>query len=561
MAIDITTVFIILAVFGCLVAISLSSRIQNNLKIKNNFRSLWGQIPEGKYKPEDIPSIASYFNNISQENSNRFLVDDITWNDLDMDKIFMRINNTGSSVGEEFLYYLLRDLSIDGQELHEKEAFIDLIQNNNSLREQLQFIFAKLGKKRGINLSNYIYNVEKKSTWKFIIYRLLSLIPILSIFIIILNKEIGITLFALSFISNSIIYYLAKSELSTQLDAINRIVALVNCASKISKIDKLKNYTASLLSPLKNVSKLNKLSFTLISASGDPITEYLKIALLKDLIDYEKIMSILFKHKDDLKEIYKALGYFDSMISIVSYRKSLSYYCIPQLEKYRSGERRFLCLKEVYHPLIKDPVTNSIESTTPALLTGSNASGKSTFLKTIAINAIMAQTINMCLAKEYSGNYFLIYSSMALKDNLSNNESYYIAEIKSLKRILDSLNDELPCLCVIDEVLRGTNTIERIAASTQVLGYIAKRNSLCMAATHDIELTHILESHFTNYHFQEKVCENEVQFDYKLYEGRSTSRNAIKLLKLLGYNDTIVDEAENCAGAFEREGFWRKYMD
>jgi DNA mismatch repair ATPase MutS len=147
---------------------------------------------------------------------------------------------------------------------------------------------------------------------------------------------------------------------------------------------------------------------------------------------------------------------------------------------------------------------------------------------------------------------------MALKDNLLNNESYYIAEIKSLKRILDGMNNDAPCLCVIDEVLRGTNTVERISASSQVLYHLSSNNCLCFAATHDIELTHMLEKHYVNCHFQEKISDNEVLFDYKIYEGRATSRNAIKLLKLLGYSDSIVKEAEERACSFVEEGKWNR---
>lgn len=103
------------------------------------------------------------------------------------------------------------------------------------------------------------------------------------------------------------------------------------------------------------------------------------------------------------------------------------------------------------------------------LLTGSNASGKSTFLKTVAVNGILAQTIHTCLADRYASCFYQMYTSMALRDDLQSQESYYIVEIKSLKRILDHVGEEVPMICFVDEVLRGTNTVERIAASSQIL--------------------------------------------------------------------------------------------
>ena len=145
---------------------------------------------------------------------------------------------------------------------------------------------------------------------------------------------------------------------------------------------------------------------------------------------------------------------------------------------------------------------------------------------------------------------------MALRDNLKSGESYYIAEIKSLKRIIDSLNSNIPCLCLIDEVLRGTNTIERIAASSQLLYYLSRENCITVAATHDLELSIILKNYYDNYHFQEYVTDNDIVFDYKIYPDRSRSRNAIKLLKLMGYKDDIVEDAEARAQEFINEGKW-----
>ena len=145
---------------------------------------------------------------------------------------------------------------------------------------------------------------------------------------------------------------------------------------------------------------------------------------------------------------------------------------------------------------------------------------------------------------------------MALTDNLLGSESYYIVEIKSLKRILDRANNIVPTLCFVDEVLRGTNTLERIAASSRILEYLSRLNVLCFAATHDIELTYILEKHFKNYHFQEEVKDDQVVFDYQLREGRASSRNAIKLLNMMGYPEEVVKNAGEEVNHFIKTGTW-----
>lgn len=101
--------------------------------------------------------------------------------------------------------------------------------------------------------------------------------------------------------------------------------------------------------------------------------------------------------------------------------------------------------------------------------------------------------------------------------------------------------------CYIDEILRGTNTIERIAASTSVLEYLHTQNCLCVVASHDIELTGILAGIYDNYHFCEQVTDGGIVFDYKLKLGASTTRNAIKLLSFMDFHAEIVDRAEELA--------------
>ena len=110
-------------------------------------------------------------------------------------------------------------------------------------------------------------------------------------------------------------------------------------------------------------------------------------------------------------------------------------------------------------------------------------------LKMVAVNAALAQTIHTCAAESYHAPIFQIFSSMALRDSMENGESYYIVEIRSLKRILDAAGERrTPVLCFVDEVLRGTNTVERIAAATQILIRLAESGTLGFAATHDIEM-------------------------------------------------------------------------
>jgi DNA mismatch repair ATPase MutS len=254
-------------------------------------------------------------------------------------------------------------------------------------------------------------------------------------------------------------------------------------------------------------------------------------------------------------ELFREIGFLDSVICIGYFRAALGFYCVPKLSTKRES---VFSITDGFHPAIEKPVANSFAQNRGMIITGSNASGKSTFLKMTAINALLAQTIHTCAAHSYSGGYYRIYSSMALRDNLDGGESYYIVEIKALKRIVDEAakSGANRILCFVDEVLRGTNTVERIAASTQILEKLADNNVLCFAATHDIELTHLLENRYDNYHFEEDVRDGDVIFSYHLLEGRSQTRNAIKLLEIIGFSDDIINKANHMAKKFIESGEW-----
>lgn len=162
----------------------------------------------------------------------------------------------------------------------------------------------------------------------------------------------------------------------------------------------------------------------------------------------------------------------------------------------------------------------------------------------------------MSFSKSYRGDFFKVYSSMALKDDLLSKESYYMVESKSLKRIMDAKSEKENIICFIDEILRGTNTIERIAASSRILKFLAKDGYKVIAATHDLELTDILKNYYLNYHFSESILEDEIVFDYKINKGRTKTRNAIKILQILGYDENVIKEANESANDFMESNKW-----
>ena len=143
---------------------------------------------------------------------------------------------------------------------------------------------------------------------------------------------------------------------------------------------------------------------------------------------------------------------------------------------------------------------------------------------------------------------------MTVSDDILQGDSYYMAEIKSVKRILDRSRTEpgIPLLCFVDEVLRGTNTVERIAASSEILKSLGRKNVLSFAATHDIELTEILSDSYDNFHFEETINGSDIRFSYRLEAGPAKTRNAIKLLEIMGYDSDMIRAAQERARSFEK---------
>ncbi|MDE6214615.1 MAG: hypothetical protein K2M70_14275, partial [Lachnospiraceae bacterium] len=206
--------------------------------------------------------------------------------------------------------------------------------------------------------------------------------------------------------------------------------------------------------------------------SGNPLEvlfDYLRMMFYLDLIRFNSALRALREHMGEVDQMVTILGQLECIVAVGAYRQSLQEaYCVPDLRE-AEQEGPFLEAEALYHPLLQEAVANSLSVRRGMLLTGSNASGKSTFLRTVAVNALLAQTIHTCAAASYRASFFRICSSMSLKDDLAGSDSYYMVEIKSIKRILDQVREpgKRPVLCFVDEVLRGTNTVERIAASTQ----------------------------------------------------------------------------------------------
>lgn len=539
---------------GFIVAILLiMSRIRATKKLKLFLINSFGKIPN--QKKCEFESIESYHRYKKANNDNLNSIDSITWDDLDMNLVFKRINSCLTSVGEEYLYDTLHHVQGEEDILLKRETIISYLNNNPDDRLKLQMHLARTGKYNYNGMASFIFDAEAKSLKYDFLYIILTFIPILCALLTFYNTQAGILSFVFSCILNGFVYYGSKVKIERELSAMKYFSSVLQCINKIFKdssyesvpfFEELKkNY--NIFKPLRTkISDILQKDFSDMAI----FAEYIKIVFLIDIRNYNKATRMILKYSDEFHTLYKSVGEIDMAICVLSFRKSLPFYCIPVFHDENS-----ICFEDLYHPMLSDPVPNSGKICNDSIVTGSNASGKSTFIKALAINGILAQTIHTCTAKEFKQRFSLIITSMAVRDSISEGDSYFIKEIKSLKRILDKVQNTY-CICFVDEILKGTNTVERIAASTAVLKYLHNIDCLCITASHDIELTNILRNEYDNYHFREHITDDGIQFDYKLKNGPSQTRNAIKLLHYMHFDTRIVETAEELVERFINTKTW-----
>lgn len=533
-------------------------------KILDKLYQSYGTPAERNYKPGEMDHIMMYYHKHQVPHQ----IDDITWNDLNMDQIYQTINTSCSAAGDEYLYYRLRTPVYDAGEMEKLEHKIHFFTEHEKERHDVQSAFYSLGRTGKYSIYEYLEYLDdlgERRNFKYVFFDLLLFVCIGLMF---LSPIYGIVLLLVVLCHNIIVYFKEYKQIEPYITSFRYVRRLLECVEQIKSMqlpafsgeqEKLTECYQS----LKNFRRSSYLVLSSAKGNSNPleiVLDYLRMCFSLDLIQFNKALRSVRGHMDEIDEMITLLGQMETAVVIGSYRNSLQDGCCIPVIHYEEQAERKLRIQDVYHPLLTNPVKNSLQAERGVLLTGSNASGKSTFLRTVAISALFAQTIHTCSASYYEAPVFRIYSSMSLKDNLLGGESYYMAEIKSMKRILDQSRiagkEKIHVLCFVDEVLRGTNTVERIAASTRIMQMFADEQTLCFAATHDVELTKLLVDRYDNYHFEERIEEEDIYFPYRLMTGPATSRNAIALLKMLGYDDRIISGAEEMAENFLKTGKW-----
>lgn len=260
--------------------------------------------------------------------------------------------------------------------------------------------------------------------------------------------------------------------------------------------------------------------------------------LLWDLHQLLALKKWKAQNKELVPKWFTAIAEIEVASTFAALAFNHQHWCFPAI----TDEHFCLSGEEIGHPLIPEEqrVNNSFSIAGTAkvdLITGSNMAGKSTFLRSLGINIILAYTGSPVCAKNFTVSISRLMSSMRITDNLAENTSTFYAELKKLKSIIDEVNRHEKVFILLDEILRGTNSLDRHTGSAALIKQLIKENAVALIATHDVELAKLekdFPSNISNYHFDVQVAGEELYFDYKLKQGICTSLNAYLLMKKIG---------------------------
>ncbi len=245
------------------------------------------------------------------------------------------------------------------------------------------------------------------------------------------------------------------------------------------------------------------------------------------LNNYNKLIE---KENKNFKISIDALEEIETLVSLTTIAYIKKEICLPKIDKELS-----LNIENMKHPLLQEKkcISNSFNSNKDInIITGSNMSGKTSFMRTIGINLVLAYIGTFVNAKEFTCPIMKIFTSINVKDDIKKGISTFYGELKRIKNILDHDKEkEIPLIIFIDEIFKGTNYNDRIFGAKEVLKKLASLNCIVFLTTHDFELCEIKEKKINNYHFEEFYKENKIYFDYKIKQGKCNTTNAKYLMR------------------------------
>lgn len=466
-------------------------------------------------------------------------VDDKTWVDLELPKVFVTLDSTESPLGSQYLYRRLRTFVGSPEAIATYHDCCQALRADAALREKIQLQLAGLQDEANAQLADGIHGPTLAPT------RAMRLLPWWSLACLVtlagvVALKLSIWFWLVTLGINLLFIVKFTLPLHREIDVLRGCYRMLCVAEALAALPTGPNAPRELAALRAQAPQRARAlaELRLVSSLQGTVTAYLTVwfnlAFLAELSACVRILGRLDGIRAELASTFELLGSLDAAIAVASYLEGHPDHCAPVL----AGGRR-LELVDGRHPLIARPVGNSISlAQRSALVTGSNMAGKTTFIKMVGLNVIFGRTLGFCLATRAVIPVAGVMASIRNEHSVESGKSNYFAELEAIRRFIEKAGRGECGLFLIDELFSGTNTVERLAAARAVLEALAGQ-SLVLATTHDVELQADLGSRYDLYYFEEDP-DIEGYFDYCLRPGRSSRRNAIRLLEREGFPADII---------------------
>lgn len=528
----------------------LINRHQKIIAQKNHFLAL------KEINEKEIKRLEGNFHNFKNTGAKYFDETHHCTADLDIfgkDSLFQFLNHTVTPLGEEKLADWLRESALKTEIEQRQLAVIELSKKIDFLQD-----FEASG------LSHKQSEQETKKFWQWIhqenqfvskpLFTIASYaLPLFLIvsFALIAFFDLPLLLMVIPLILNILVIGKISEVVKNTLIEVTPLLPTIQAASKLIALIENEKFSSEMLTKQKaqlqlsnllvskEIANLSKLIANLEFRQNPYFLALVNIPLLWDLHFLLRLERWRAVHSKSSEKWFDVVATFEALNSLACFSFLYPEYTFPQIV-----DNQFIYeAKDLGHPLIHSAkrVTNDFKLEnrgTIHIITGSNMSGKSTFQRTVGINAVLALAGAPVCATQMQVSVLKVFTSMRTHDSLSESVSSFYAELKRIRQLLDHLHDEPPVLFLLDEILKGTNSEDRNKGAKGLIRQLHKNNLSGLVSTHDLELGNMAKENpdfIKNYSFNsELTAQDKLHFPYKISEGICKSFNASVLMKMIG---------------------------
>jgi DNA mismatch repair ATPase MutS len=464
--------------------------------------------------------------------------------------LFPYLNRTSTSFGKETLAQSL--LHPDKKNIRGRQEAIAELSSRLEFRQQVQ-AYGMIQETKDREMQQLKAWINSPSVFRNnALYFALLIFPVVSLSVLgyyfYSERDGALNLFYGLFILNLFVAFSFTRKISSYLSVSTSVTKVLEQFSKQIGLIESENFQSPLLRGMQEKMKTGNVVASASIArlaslfnSLETVINLVVSILLNGLFLFH--IHVLFrlekwkgKNGKDIMNWLQQLGELEALNSLASFSFNNPGFCYPLLK-----EREGLKAVEMGHPLIAagKRITNNIsfDEHPFVILTGSNMSGKSTFLRTLGINLVLARTGSVVCAKQFELYPFDVHVSMRITDSLQDSESFFYAELKRLQQIIQELEAGKKTFVILDEILRGTNSNDKHNGTVGLIRKLVAAKAVGIIATHDLTVSRLEEEYpgfIANKCFESQIINNELLFDYRLGDGVCSTLSASFLMKKMG---------------------------